>query len=110
MEEFVKGSVIVLPFPFSDLSSSKKRPALVVATLQGDDVICCQITSAERFDLYALGLSDNDFKNGSLHQSSMIRPNRLFTADRSIILYSVGSLKLKKIKEVEDAIVGIIQQ
>lgn len=39
---FSKGDVVVLPFPFSDLSASKKRPAVVVATLTGDDVICCQ--------------------------------------------------------------------
>jgi len=43
MERLVKGDVVVLPFPFSDLSQSKKRPAFVVAPLQGDDVILCQI-------------------------------------------------------------------
>ena len=45
MGEFMKGDVVVVPFPFSDLSANKKRPALVVATLTGDDVILCQITS-----------------------------------------------------------------
>lgn len=45
MGKFVKGDVVVVPFPFSDLSASKRRPALVVATFMGDDVILCQITS-----------------------------------------------------------------
>ncbi len=45
MGKFVKGDVIVVPFPFSDLSASKKRPALVVASLKGDDVILCGYTS-----------------------------------------------------------------
>ncbi len=45
MGRFVKGDVVIMPFPFSDLSASKKRPALVVASLAGDDVILCQITS-----------------------------------------------------------------
>jgi len=35
----VKGDVVVIPFPFSDLSQSKRRPALVLAALEGDDVI-----------------------------------------------------------------------
>ncbi|MEY5048833.1 MAG: hypothetical protein RLZZ175_2192 [Bacteroidota bacterium] len=39
MEQFVKGDVVVLPFPFSDLTGTKRRPALVLANLQGDDVI-----------------------------------------------------------------------
>jgi len=107
MEEFVKGDVVVLPFPFSDLSKSKKRPALVVATLEGDDVILCQITSEARVDDYSILLSDDDFKSGSLNLTSMIRPNRLFTADKSIILYKIGSIKETKIKEIEKEIVKI---
>ena len=57
MEQFVKGDVVVLPFPFSDLSSSKKRPALVVANLVGDDIILCQITSESRKDKYSIVLT-----------------------------------------------------
>ena len=107
MEELVKGDVVVLPFPFSDLTKSKKRPALVVANLEGGDIILCQITSEARVDSYSIVLSNEDFKQGRLNLTSIIRPNRLFTADRSIILYKVGSLREKKIKEVENAIVEI---
>ena len=45
MGKFVKGDVVVLPFPFSDLSTQKRRPALVVAVASADDVILAQITS-----------------------------------------------------------------
>ena len=45
MARFVKGDVVVVPFPFSNLTEAKKRPALVIAVLSGDDVILCQITS-----------------------------------------------------------------
>lgn len=76
MGKFVKGDVVVVPFPFSDLSTSKKRPALVVATLTGDDVILCQITSKTIGDSYAIPLSGADFKTGTLHRDSNIRPNR----------------------------------
>mgnify|MGYP001575852638 CR=1 FL=1 len=110
MEKFVKGDVVVLPFPFSDLSASKKRPALVAATLQGDDIILCQITSQLRQDSYAISLSDSDFRQGSLHVSSMIRPNRLFTAEKSIIIYKIGSLKDSKIKEAEEKIIAIFER
>ena len=81
MAEFVKGDVVVVPFPFSDLSASKRRPALIVATLTGDDVILCQITSKNVSDTYAVPLTSADFVSGTLHQDSNIRPNRLFTAD-----------------------------
>jgi mRNA interferase MazF len=110
MERFVKGDVVVLPFPFSDLSSSKKRPALVVANLSGEDIILCQITSKLRADVYSITLTESDFKQGGLKLTSAIKPQRIFTAARSIILYKIGSLKELKIKEVEEEIIKIFRR
>ena len=110
MERLVKGDVVVLPFPFSDLSASKKRPALVVAALEGADVILCQITSQVKTGKYTINLTSGDFIQGSLKLTSYIRLNRLFTADKSIILYKIGSLKDKKLKEVIDSIYNILRE
>ena len=93
MAKLVKGDVVVVPFPFSDLTQAKRRPALVVSTLEGDDLILCQITSQYIRDNYAISLTDKDFETGELKQPSNVRPNRLFTADSNIILYRVGGLK-----------------
>jgi mRNA interferase MazF len=82
----VKGDVVVVPFPFSDLIRAKRRPALVVAELGGDDLILCQITSQQIKDKYAVSIEDNDFKTGTLRQKSNVHPNRIFTADCHIIL------------------------
>jgi mRNA interferase MazF len=105
----VKGDIVVIPFPFSDLSQSKRRPALVVATLEGDDVILCQITSKMVRDAYAISLDDADLALGSTKQPSNIRPNRLFTADTHIVLYRVGSLKNEKLIQVIERLVAIIK-
>ncbi len=109
MEKLVKGDVVVIPFPFSDLSSSKKRPALIVATLEGDDVILCLITSS-RSDNYSITLENKDFKNGRLDVPSYIRPNRLFTAEKSLISYKIGSLRENKIEEVIKKIEQILRK
>jgi len=108
MGRFVKGDVVVAPFPFSDLSASKKRPAMVVATLSGDDVLLCQITSKTVTDSYVITLSKADFASGKLSQDSNIRSNRLFTADSNIILYTAGKLKQAKIGEVIAKIIDIV--
>ena len=86
MEKLVKGDVVVLPFPFSNLSKSKRRPAIIVANLNGDDLILSQITSQARNDEYSIILSKKDFESGSLDHMSLIRPNKIFTADKSIII------------------------
>ncbi len=109
MAKFVKGDVVVIPFPFSDLSQSKRRPALVLATLKGDDTILCQITSKNISDNYAVTVDDADFRSGGLKQSSNIRPNRLFTADTHIILYRAGSIKKGKLNQVINKVVEIIK-
>jgi mRNA interferase MazF len=109
MGRFVNGEVVVLLFPFSDLSASKKRPALVIATPSGDDVILCQITSHTVRDEYATPLEASDFVSGGLKQPSQIRPNRLFTADSNIIAYKVGRLKTVKLLEVKDILVYLFE-
>jgi len=107
---FVKGDVVVVPFPFSDLAQAKRRPALVLAELEGDDRTLCQITSRGIRDRYAVELDDNDFEAGGLRRESNIRPNRIFTADVRIILYRVGHLKLEKVNEVVEKLVEILRQ
>jgi len=110
MEEFVKGDIVVLPFPFTDLSSTKKRPALVIATLQGDDLIVVQITGQVIFDSYVIELKDGDILDGKLDGVSYIRTNKLFTADKSIIQYKIGALINEKMSEVENKIIDIIKE
>ncbi|MBU4190263.1 MAG: type II toxin-antitoxin system PemK/MazF family toxin [Candidatus Thermoplasmatota archaeon] len=110
MAEFIKGDVVVVPFPFSDLMQTKRRPALVVAELKGDDVILCQITSQWVKDEFAIQLNENDFETGSLKQKSHVRPNRIFTADKHIILYKIGHLKSEKTNEVIERIISILRQ
>ena len=102
--------MVVVPFSFSDLTQAKRRPALVVAELEGDDLILCQITSQQIKDRYAIPIDDTDFQKGDLKQRSNLRPNRLFTADRQIVLYQVGHLKPQKIQEVIKKIVELLQQ
>lgn len=110
MGRFVKREVIVFPFPFSNLATTKKRPVLVVASLQGDDLILCQITSRERRkDRYSIMLGEDDFEDGGLRKQSYIRPNRLFTGDSSIAHYSVRKISKKKMKEVTNKINEIIK-
>src|SRR5512145_2703586 len=98
MGRFVKGDVVVVPFPFSDLSATKRRPALVIAALTGDDILLCLITSKATADTYALSLTHKDFASGSLRQDSHIRPNRIFTADSNIVLYRAGVVNPAKVR------------
>jgi mRNA interferase MazF len=89
---YQRDQVVVLPFPFSDLSATKRRPALIVATLEGTDLILCMITSRRLRDPWAIEIAASDFSEGGLPRTSYIRPTRLFTADSQTILRVAGTL------------------
>lgn len=110
MGQFVKGDVVVIPFPFSDLSASKRRPALVLVDLPGDDVILCQITSRAVGNPYAIPITSSDFTTGGLNQDSNVRPDRLFTADSHLIAYRAGRLIPVTVDEIVRKVVALISK
>jgi mRNA interferase MazF len=97
---FIKGEVVVIPFPFTNFSQYKRRPALVLAPLIGDDLILCMITSQVTRDADAILLRKHDFTRGTLNRESYIRPNRLITADDAIVIKSVGLISTNLTQQV----------
>jgi mRNA interferase MazF len=108
MAGFIKGEIVVIPFPFSDLSGSKRRPALVLADLSGDDILLCQITSQSTKDINSVTLRLTDFDSGFLPHDSFIRPTRIFTADKSLILRKAGLANQRVTNEVVKKIVNLL--
>jgi len=93
MGQFVVGDIVVVSFPFSDLSGQKMRPALVVAEVEFGDLILCQITSKPYSSKTAFPIQNSDFQKGNLPVISYVRPDKLFTAEASIIQREAGKLK-----------------
>ena len=103
------GGVVLVPFPFSDLSASKLRPALVVAASGSGDWICAQITSNPYSDGNATEITDADFQTGSLHRVSYVRPGKLFTANEVIFHRHVGLLYHSRLMKVRTDIIQLIR-
>jgi mRNA interferase MazF len=103
------GSVVLVPFPFSDLSRAKLRPAVVLADAGRGDWILCQITSKPYADAVAVLLRDIDFSQGSLQLDSYARPGKLFTAHQSLIAAEAGKLKPEALAQVTNAVVRLLR-
>jgi mRNA interferase MazF len=101
------GSVVLVPFPFSDLSQNKIRPALVLAGAGRGDWILCQITSKPYADARAIRLEARDFAGGGLELTSYVRPGKLFTANEELILEAVGNLHAEKVDSILQAVAGL---
>ncbi|RNI15673.1 type II toxin-antitoxin system PemK/MazF family toxin [Methanohalophilus sp. RSK] len=105
---FRKGDVVVIPFPYTDMSKLKTRPILVVACHRGTNVIVCQITSQMiRNDEYAIQVSSKDFAKGSLPASSLVKTNMIMTLDVDTILAKSGTLSSEKMRQVEEKLIEV---
>jgi mRNA interferase MazF len=105
----VRGDVVVVDFPFSDLSATKRRPPLILAALPGDDVILCQITSRPTREASAVSLDQDGFVSGGLPRPSFIRPTRLFTMDGAKILRTAGHVGDDKMAAVVSAVIALLR-
>lgn len=101
------GAVVLVPFPFSDLSQAKLLPAIVLADASRADWILCQVTSNPYGDPGAVTLPPTRFASGSLRTDSYARPARLFTASSELMVAQVAELRAEALREIIDAIVAI---
>jgi mRNA interferase MazF len=104
MEGFVKGDIIIIEFPFSNLKNIKRRPVLILKVPKGEDVIVAQITGDSYENYVEILLKKEDFKQGSLKRDSYIKIDKIASIEKSLIKYKAGSLNQEKFNEVIDKI------
>ncbi len=110
MERFVRGDVVVLPYPYTNLKETKRRPAVIISKPVERDYVVCPITTQIQKDAQCVGLTHTDFQEGKLaNPTNFIRSNKPFTVDYSVIIYKVGTLKEERIKEVIDRLTSFLK-
>lgn len=109
MKAYLPGSIVLVNFPFSDLSQTKKRPALVIARAGKSDYILCQITSKSKH-AGSTQIEDTDYKSGSLNRTSYIRHHILFTASERLIDRQVAILTQEKMVIIFNQILEIVNE
>ncbi len=101
------GELVLVPFPFSDLSQSKLRQAVCLAAAGRGDWVRCQVMSNPYGDPLALPLGEGDFSSGGLRVTSFARPGKLFTANSGLIVRSVGRLSPASFSRVLSAVAAL---
>ena len=90
---YKRGDIVLVSFPFTDLSSSKRRPALVISpdafNEHGQDVVLVATTSQEPDDR-AVALERNDFVEGTLPKQSFVKVAKIFTMHSTLVLKRIG--------------------
>ncbi len=90
---FERGQLVIIPFPFSDLTTTKRRPVVLLTTPdENGDFICLAVTS-KGYHAGAVPLSKGDLQQGILPKASWISTDKVFTLSASIIAKAVGQIK-----------------
>jgi len=107
-----QGDIVLIPFPFSDLSSSKIRPVLIISNnsynKQYLDVIVCGITSNLKPIEYSVFLEQKDLDIGILKIKSKIKVDAFTALEKSIILKTIGRVKDEVVKKVKVVMIDLI--
>tara|TARA_Y100000310_G_scaffold328062_1_gene395483 strand:- start:26859 stop:27194 length:336 start_codon:yes stop_codon:yes gene_type:complete len=102
---YEQGEIVIVPFPFSDLSNIKNRPVLVISKNQDndsvEDIITCGITSHLKNTKYSLFIDNNDLEEGEIPSKSRIKIDKLFTIKKNIIQKKVAKINKETLKKVK---------
>lgn len=102
-----KGNIVLIPFPFTDLSGNKLRPALVLSEDVLDvtvSFITTQLQWQQPTDILLQPQSQNGIK-----RTSLVRLNKIATVDKSLIVGSIGSITTAQITELNQKLKQLFQ-
>ena len=108
---FSRGDIILIPFPFTDQTDSKPRPAVVISNSSVNktrDIILAQITSSLHNDEFSFTINDNQVTK-SLQQHCEIRCHKVFTAEKYLVKGKISKFKPEEYEKVFAKIVSFLQ-
>ncbi len=106
-------AIILVPFPFSDQSGQKIRPALVISNdtfnKTSQDLIVCSITSTFKPAQYSLIINQDDLEQGTLPSQSAIKVENIFKIEKSLIIKTIGTLQSSAFLKVIQLVHTLLQ-
>jgi len=101
-----KGDVVLVSFPFTDLSGSKLRPALVLAESSQDVLVAFITTQSKWSDEFSIKLMASPI-NG-LKIDSLVRLNKITTLDKNLVFGKLGNLSEMDINQINAGLIKLL--
>ena len=109
---YEQGDIVLIPYPFTDLSGIKKRPVLVLSTKsynsETEDFIVCGITSAIKDTRYSVLIDNKSLESGFIPKPSRIKVDKIFTLKQSLTIKKIGELKKEVMENVKKELMKFI--
>ena len=109
---YEQGEIIVVPFPFSDLTSVKMRPVLVLSkksdNIASEDIVTCGITSNIKESKHSVLIENKNLEFGKIPVASRIKVDKLFTINKRLAEKSVGKISKDTFDKVRREFFGLL--
>jgi mRNA interferase MazF len=106
-----QGDIVLIPVPFTDLSSQKKRPVIIISNnvvnRDGLDVIVVAMTSRPATAPYGFRINSTDLVEGALNRPGTVRVDKTYTLAKSIIVKKFGKVSpvvIDRIRQLFDVL------
>lgn len=101
---FNQRDIVLVPVPFSDLSSSKRRPVVILSgdahNGQSPGLVVAAITSNLAISVYGVLINSADLESGVLPRTSLVRPDKIYTLSKTIVVKKFERLNVPAFERV----------
>ena len=106
-----QGDILLIPIPFTDLSSQKRRPVIVISNDQynrrTNDIIVVAMTSNPQVTDYSLSITSSDLIEGALNRPGKIRVDKIYTLSQTIVARTFGQVDDKTLNRIRRRLVNL---
>ena len=105
------GDIVLIPVPFTDLSSQKRRPVIVISNEVYNqkmmDVVVVAMTSNPVEVDYSFTIASSDLVQGQLNRQGKVRVDKIYTLSQSIIVKKFVQVNTKVLGKIHDLLVSL---
>jgi mRNA interferase MazF len=107
-----QGDILLIPIPFTDLSSQKRRPVIVISNDQynrkTNDIVVVAMTSNPQVTDYSLSVTSSDLVEGALNRPGKIRVDKIYTLSQTIVAKTFGQVDDKTLNRIRRRLVNLV--
>lgn len=99
-----QGDIVLIPVPFTDLSSHKRRPVIIISNDEynksAPDVVVVAMTSTPVTNVYSFTITSNDLSQGALNRPGTVRVDKIYTLDQALIVKTFGRVNIRTLARI----------
>ncbi|MDZ7290050.1 MAG: type II toxin-antitoxin system PemK/MazF family toxin [candidate division KSB1 bacterium] len=99
-----QGDILLIPIPFTDLSSNKRRPVIVISNNEYNrktaDIVVVGLTSNPKMADYIFTITSSDLDQGKLNRPGQVRVDKIYTLSQSIVVKTFGRVNTSVLDQI----------